>query len=340
MPTRRSIEALPLRARWLLASALSIGCLLTVTAAAVAIPDPAGAGSKVATPEVPRLPAEPPVTTPDVPPPPDLPDPPPPPERPSLPTQPSPKPTLPQSPPKAPSAGAPEKAPAGGAGAAGGEGGGGKASGRLPRLPVEAPGDGTRSAVGGATDDARSATGAGSQRLPAGRGRTGAGDAASSSRAGRGNPGAQNASAPGAPGRDLQQGTVGAAEPAPLQRLIARVWPAFALAPAETVVALLEGRMGAAIAGLPVVSELLRQVAPQLALANPGGGPPSGTQDPSASAQVSSNRPATDSLTGWITDENRLPLLVAVALCGALILLLVAAVRRDLREMSRYRWRH
>lgn len=343
MPTRRSIEALSRRARRLLASALLTGFLLTATAAAaaVSIPDrPTETAPKAATPELPRLPSEPSVTPPDLPPPPDPPDPPPPPERPPPPAPPS-KPTLPSSPPRTPAAGATEKAPAGGARAPGGEAGGGAGAARPPRLPVGAPraSDGARSTGDGATGDARSVTG-GSQSLPGGRGRAGApagaNNTASTRAPGGGSP-TPDALASGPSGRELRQGTVGAAEPAPLQRLIARVWPAFALAPAESVVALLEGRLGAAIARLPVASELLRQVAPQLALASARGGVGNGGQP---AAQVSPSRPATDSLTGWITDENRLPLLVAVALCGALILFLVAAVRRDLREMSRYRWRH
>jgi hypothetical protein len=335
MPSRRSIEALPLRARWLLASALLVGWLLTAaaTAAAVSIPDrPADAGSKAATPELPRLPSEPPVTTPDLPPPPDLPDPPPAPEPPPLPVKPS-KPTPPPSLPDTPAAATPEKAPAGGTRAPDSEAGGGKAPARLPRLPVEAP----RSASH-ATDDVRAITEGGSRKLPAG-GRgvvtpTGA-DAAGSRRDAGGGSATPNGPTSGTSERELQQGTVGSAEPAPLQRLIARVWPAFALLPADTVVALLEGRMGAAIARLPVVAEMLRRIAPEVALASTRVG-----EDARPAAQVSTSPPTGDSLTGWITDEDRLPLLVAVALCGALILLLVAAVRRDLREMSRYRWRH
>jgi hypothetical protein len=80
----------------------------------------------------------------------------------------------------------------------------------------------------------------------------------------------------------------------------------------------------------------VRQVAPRLA-AIAEGAEGAGAR---RSALVSSNSPTSDSLTGWITAADRLPLLIAVALCGALVILLVGAVRRDLREMSRYRWRH
>lgn len=314
-----------------MASALFVGWLLTATAAAATSDRPADAGSKAATPELPRLPSESPVTTPDLPPPPDLPDPPPAPEPPPLPVKPS-KPTLPPSLPDPPAA-TPDKAPAGGARAADGDAGGDKAPARLPRLPVEAP-----RSTGDATDGARSTAGGVSRSLSQDRDRlvppAGA-DAAGSRRDAGGSSATPNSPTPGTSDRGLQQGTVESAKPAPLQRLIARVWPAFALAPAGAVVALLEGRMGAAIARLPVVAEILRRVAPELALASTrlaDGARPA--------AQISSSRPTGDSLTGWITDEDRLPLLVAVALCGALILLLVAAVRRDLREMSRYRWRH
>ena len=228
--------------------------------------------------------------------------------------------------PDTPSAGATEKAPAGGARAPGGEAGGGTAPARLPHLPVEAP----RTSEG-----ARSTSG--SQRLPADRGRvvspTGAN--AASTRAPGGSSSGPNALPPGASGRELGRGTVEAAEPAPLQRLLARVWPAFAVAPAASIAALLEGRLGAAIARLPVASEMLRRIAPRLTLASTTGAG-AGTRP----AGHASSSPTTDSLTGWLTAADRLPLLVAVALCGALLILLVGAVRRDLREMSRYSWRH
>lgn len=338
MPTRRSIQRPRSRATWLLASALSIGWLLTATPAVAALlPDnPADAAPKAT--ELPRLPSDPPATPPDLPPPPDLPEPPPPPE-PSPPPAPPSRPTLPPSPPDTPAAGATEKVPAGGARAPGGGSGarapgggsgGGTAPAGLPHLPVEAPrtSDGT-------ADGARSASG--SQRLPADRGRlvTPTGANATSTRApGGGSPG-PNALPPGASGRELGRGTVEEAEPAPLQRLLARVWPAFAVAPAASIAALLEGRLGAAIARLPVASEMLRRIAPRLTLASTTGAG-AGTRP----AGHASSSPTTDSLTGWLTAADRLPLLVAVALCGALVILLVGAVRRDLREMSRYSWRH
>lgn len=317
MSTRRPIDTAPRRAiRRALTGALT-ACLAAWIAAAApvaaapALDNPAGAVPKV----VPELPA----------PAPDLPaDPPPPPPPPQASKPPPPPPAPPPAVPAIPPRSTPATPPANDADATGDPGGaknpGGQAGGgQAPPLPTHVP----ETTAGGESGRSKSVQ-------PGGR-------AASRSDSGSATPPPDAAAnAPGAHDRGPRGSSVEASQPAPLPRFLARVWPAIALDQAErSLVAIVAGRWGAAIASLPPVSMILRQVARRAAPAVVGTG-----SGPQPAVQVSSDRPTTDALTGWVTSENRLPLLVAVASCGVLILLLVAAVRHDLREMSRYRWRH
>jgi hypothetical protein len=118
-------------------------------------------------------------------------------------------------------------------------------------------------------------------------------------------------------------------------RFLARVWPAVALGPVQGLVALVQGRLGIAIANSPVASEILSRLAPRLASVTG-----EGVADVRPAGPAPSPSPQSGSDGEWIPEEDRLPLLVALAACAGLLALLSAAVRRDLRSMSRYRWRH
>jgi hypothetical protein len=129
-------------------------------------------------------------------------------------------------------------------------------------------------------------------------------------------------------GPGIEAGSVESAKVAPLQRLLAYVWPAIALGPAWNLLMTLQPPWEA-VTSLEIsdVPRLLAELAKAI-----GAGGVAGISEHSATSNLS---PA-DSTGIWVPDGGEISLFLFIVLCAALVALVVFTVRRELRSMHRW----